>query len=74
VYFDSIRTRPGRAEIRDGPVEAVVASPEKEHVQDDGRIRLWGRVPKVEDRYLRAILLKGRESVHKAFFDRGFSG
>ena len=46
--------------------------PEAERVQEDGRIRLWARIQEMEGRYLRVILLPDRETVHNAFFDRGF--
>ncbi len=53
-------------------IQRVADSPEKEHIQTDGRIRRWGRVPEMEDRYLRVILLPDGETIHNAFFDRGF--
>jgi hypothetical protein len=42
-------------------------------VQADGRIRRWVRVPEMDNRYLRVILLSDGETVHNAFFDRRFS-
>lgn len=72
AYFQAIRSRPDRVIIEQAWIERVMASPEKESVQADGRIRLWGRVPEFEDRYLRVILLPDRQTVHNAFFDRGF--
>ena len=41
-------------------------------VQADGRIRRGRRVPEMNHRYLRVILLSDRETVHNAFLDRGF--
>ncbi len=41
-------------------------------MQEDGRIRLWAKVPEMDNRYLRVIVLSDRETVHNAFFDRGF--
>jgi hypothetical protein len=38
--------------------------PEMEHVQADGRIRRWWRVPEMGNRYLRIVLLEDRETVH----------
>ena len=32
----------------------------------------WIQVPEMENRYLRVILLEDGETVHNAFFDRGF--
>jgi hypothetical protein len=45
---------------------------ENEILQADGRIRRWARVPEMENRYLRVILLADGETVHNAFFDRRF--
>ena len=33
----------------------------------------WAQVPEMENRYLRVILLADGETVHNAFFDRGFT-
>ena len=46
--------------------------PVKEFVQADGRIRRWGAIKEMDGRYLRVILLADAETVHNAFFDRGF--
>lgn len=53
-------------------IERVVASPEKEVVQADGRLRRWARIREMEGRYLRVVLLPDGETVHNAFFDRSF--
>ncbi|MBW8873494.1 MAG: hypothetical protein JF614_00895 [Acidobacteria bacterium] len=53
-------------------IERVIRNPLREHVQSDGRIRLWGRIDEAEDRYLRVVLLEDRQTVHNAFFDRRF--
>lgn len=71
-YFDSLRDRPDRSLIQNEWIESVISHPEMEFTQDDGRIRLWGKVPEMENRYLRVILLEDRETVHNAFFDRRF--
>ena len=71
-YFDSLSSRPDRLQIKHEWIQRVVDEPEKEHVQADGRIRRWGRVPEMGNRYLRVILLSDGETVHNAFFDRGF--
>jgi hypothetical protein len=48
-------------------------SPEREQVQKDGRIRRWARIEDVESgKYLGVVLLSDRETVHNAFFDRGY--
>ncbi len=71
-YFESIRKRPDRALIREEWIRKVVGSPEWEERQNDGRIRRWAQIPEAGDRYLRVILLPDGETVHNAFFDRGF--
>jgi len=47
-------------------------NPSRRVTQDDGRIRLWGKVHEAENRYLRVVLLEDGETVHNAFFDRKF--
>jgi hypothetical protein len=71
-YFLAIRGRPDRAVIRDEWIERAINSPIREFVQTDGRIRRWVQVPEMEGRYLRVVLLPDGETVHNAFFDRGF--
>lgn len=73
AYFQAIRVRPDRAVIRDDWIERAVRRPIREPTQADGRIRRWVRVPEVGDRVLRVILLPDGETVHNAFFDRGFT-
>jgi hypothetical protein len=41
-------------------------------VQADGRMRRWTSIPEAGDRVLRVIPLADGETVHNAFFDRGF--
>ena len=71
-YFQSLSDRPDRAEIKMEWIQRVADSPEKEHIQKDGRIRRWGRVPERDGRYLRVVLRADGETIHNAFFDRGF--
>ena len=71
-YFQAIRSRPDRATIKDEWIQRVIESPEREYVQVDGRVRRWARISEMEGRYLRVILLPDRETVHNAFFDRGY--
>lgn len=70
-YFLSIRERPDRAAIRVKWIAAAIANPLSAETQKDGRIRHWIWVEEVH-RYLRVILLDDGETVHNAFFDRGF--
>ena len=44
---------------------------ERKLIQKDGRLRLYGYAPGL-DRYLRVVLLPGRETVHNAFVDEDF--
>jgi hypothetical protein len=71
-YFQSIRERADRKQIRAAWIQSVVARPEYEHVQQDGRIRRWARIAEAGGRWLRVVLLADGETVHNAFFDRGF--
>jgi len=72
LYFEAIRARPDRVIIQEARIERAIRSPLREAVQADGRIRRWVQVPEMENRYLRVVLLPDGETVHNAFFDRGF--
>ena len=71
-YFQTVRKRPDRAVILDEWIVRVVEAPERQEVQDDGRIRRWARISEAGGRSLRVVLLPDGETVHNAFFDRGF--
>lgn len=71
-YFQTIRARADRAIIKDEWIRHVVEMPERERLQADGRIRRWARIDEMEGRYLRVVLLPDGETVHNAFFDRGY--
>jgi hypothetical protein len=71
-YFLHTRRRPDRALIRDEWIEHVIQHPLREERQTDGRIRRWARIPEMDNRALRVILLADGETVHNAFFDRDF--
>ena len=58
--------------IEEAWILRVIAEPLKERRQADGRYALWGLVPEAQNRALRVITLEDRETVHNAFFDRGF--
>ncbi|MBV8703092.1 MAG: hypothetical protein JO118_05225 [Acetobacteraceae bacterium] len=54
---------------------AILAAPLRRSVQPDGRIRFWGRVMDPRDgaeRVLRVVTLEDGETLHNAFFDRGY--
>lgn len=74
AYFDFVRDRPDRAFIRDEWIQHVIDSPIHEEVQEDGRIRRWGRIAELEGRFLRVVLLPDGVTVHNAFLDRRFGG
>jgi hypothetical protein len=53
----------------------VLAAPIRQSVQTDGRIRWWGRITDPRDgqeRVLRVVTLDDGETLHNAFFDRGY--
>ena len=45
--------------------------PERRSVQEDGRVRLYGYVPRLGG-YLRVVLLSDGETVHNAFLDEDY--
>lgn len=71
-YFEATRSRPDRAIIKDEWIQLVIDSPEREDIQQDGRVRCWKKINEMQGRYLRVILLPDRQTVHNAFFDRGY--
>jgi len=71
-YFLYTRRRPDRAIIRDEWIARAIQRPLREERQADGRIRRWARIPEMDNRALRVILLEDGETVHNAFFDRDF--
>jgi len=71
-YFKHTRKRADRKYIRMDWIEYVLQNPVKEEVQSDGRMRKWGWIEQ-EQKYLRVILLEDGNTLHNAFFDRGFT-
>jgi hypothetical protein len=71
-YFMAMRVRPDRAMIELDWIQRALDHPEKEIIQQDGRIRRWARIKEMDDRALRVIVLPDGETVHNAFFDRDF--
>ncbi len=71
-YFLTMRQRPDRSPIAVAWIEQVVTQPLRQEIQADGRIRRWGAISEAEGRILRVVLLPDGETVHNAFFDRGF--
>ena len=72
-YFDATRQRPDRAVIELAWIQFVLAKPEVERTQADGRIRRWAAIAECDGRWLRVVLLEDGETVHNAFFDRRFT-
>jgi len=70
-YFLFVKQRPDRAAIKDDWIIETIDNPSKTVRQSDGRIRKWRYIEEV-GKYLRVILLEDGETVHNAFFDRGF--
>jgi hypothetical protein len=73
-YFDEqvLRKRPY---LLRAWIKPILASPLRQTVQEDGRVRFWGAVVDPRDgktRYLRIVTLADGETVHNAFFDRDF--
>jgi hypothetical protein len=53
----------------------ILATPSRRSVQSDGRVRFWGPVIDPRDgqqRILRIVTLEDGETIHNAFFDRGY--
>ena len=50
----------------------VIENSIRSDVQDDGRVRFWGRIPEFGDRVLRVVTLEDRVTIHNAFPDGGF--
>ncbi|MXX47069.1 MAG: hypothetical protein F4Z38_01990 [Chloroflexi bacterium] len=71
-HFNRSRLAEDRKWIELEWIEQVIANPLVESVQSDGRIRRWGTVPELNDRYLRVVLLPDGETVMTAFLDRRF--
>jgi hypothetical protein len=71
-YFQFRRQLPDRAEITDKMMELVLKSPLKTETQEDGRMKVWGRVDEAGGKILRVVLLEDGTTVHNAFFDRNF--
>ena len=73
-YFDE-QVRRKRPYIDPVWCVAVIAAPLRREEQLDGRIRFWGEITRpggVVPRILRVVTLEDGETVHNAFFDRGY--
>jgi hypothetical protein len=71
-YFDEkVVNKPDRADISLREIVTTVKTPDRRAVQPDGRVRYWRWVA-VPGRWLRVITEADGETVHNAFWDRGF--
>jgi hypothetical protein len=52
-------------------IEYVLSNATRSEVQDNGRIRRWALIEEA-GKYLRVVTEPDGETVHNAFFDRGF--
>ena len=53
----------------------IMATPIRLAIQPDGRVRYWGRATDPRDgriRVRRIVALEDGETIHNAFFDRGY--
>ncbi len=41
-------------------------------IQEDKRIRYWGQITELEEKFLRVVTLEDGETIHNAFPDRDF--
>lgn len=73
-YFDE-QVRRKRPYIEPAWCAEVIAAPLRRSEQPAGRIRWWGEIAapgESAQRILRVVTLEDGETVHNAFFDRGF--
>ena len=52
--------------------EAIILNPIKKEVQENGRIRYWGKIEEHNNKIFRVITLADGETIHNAFPDRNF--
>lgn len=65
-HFLETGQRPDRSSIEIEWIERTVSCPEQRLVQEDGRIRVWSRVPEAEGRWLLVVLLEDGVTVPNA--------
>ncbi len=73
-YFDEQVMRK-RAYLTVEMCRQVLQAPLRQEVQEDGRIRHWGKVilpNEPDERILRVVTLEDGETLHNAFLDRGY--
>jgi len=52
--------------------EEIIRNPLKREIQADGRVRYWGKVAELGNKYLRVVTLGDGITIHNAFPDRDF--
>ena len=50
----------------------VIENPLKMEPQEQNRLRFWGMIEEMDNRFLRVITLEDKTTIHNAFFDRRF--
>ena len=50
----------------------IIESPLRVEVQDDNRVRFWGRIKEFNSLAFRVVTLGDRVTIHNAFPDRSF--
>lgn len=73
AYFQAMHQRADRVRISMEWILRTASEPEYRRTQTDARVRCWRRIPEADNRWLRVILLEDGQTIHNAFFDRGFS-
>ena len=71
-YFRHTRRRADRFSIKQEWLKQAIADRRWEVVQGDERIKRWTWIEE-QGKFLRVILLEDGETLHNAFFDRGFN-
>lgn len=50
----------------------IIENPLKIEQQDSDRFRFWGIVPEFDNKIIRVVTLKDKQTIHNAFPDRSF--
>ena len=48
AYFKTTRVRPDRAIIKDEWILRVLENPDKQEIQQDGRVRFWSKIDELD--------------------------
>lgn len=59
-----------RPYLTPGLIEGVLSKHAARTVQEDGRVRYFGRIESMDNRWLRIVLLEDDKTLHNAFLDR----